>query len=191
MRSSLLSAAGVIAVLAVTGFVSTFVGRPAWVELKQDLPVLTVQDVEAAAGEGVMIGLLGGFRAVMADFLWVKTNAVWEDRDLPETQAMIRLVTTVDSRPLIFWVNGARMIAYDMPVWRTEEAGGDAIVPATVRRRFEVEQAEAALRLLRRGLSFHPEAPLLLIEMGNIHQRRLGDPAGGAEFYRRDRKSVV
>ncbi len=174
-----------LGVLVMAGLVTTKVGRRAWEGLKGDLPVLTADDVEAAAGEGVMVGLLGGFRAVTADFLWVKTNALWEDRDIPGTQTMIRLVTTVDSRPMMFWINGARMIAYDMPVWRTDEVGGDAAIPATIRKRFEVEQAEAGLNLLRRGLSYHPDAPLILIEMGNIRQRRLGHLEGGAELYRR------
>lgn len=174
-----------LAVLALAGVVSNLVGRQAWVEIKRDLPVLTAEDVEAAAGEGVMVGLLGGFRALTADLLWVRTNAVWEQRDLPATQTMIRLVTVVDSRPLMFWINGARMIAYDMPVWRTDDAGGDAVVPSAVRRRFDHEQARAALDLLARGLSHHPDSPLLLIEMGNIHGRRLGDLETCAAYYRR------
>ena len=132
-----------------------------------------------------MIGLLGGFRAITADFLWVRTNAVWEDRDLPATQTLIRLVTTVDSRPLLFWINGARMIGYDMPVWRLEslvrEAGG---VPAVVERRIVAEQTEAALRLLARAQTYHPDEPRLVIEMANLRHRKLGDLAGAAELYR-------
>lgn len=132
-----------------------------------------------------MVGLLGGFRAVTADFLWVRTNAVWEEQDLPATQTLIRLVTTVDSRPLIFWINGARMIGYDMPVWRLDAAaakGGP--VPRVVERRIVEEQVQAAMDLLERARTYHPDEPLLLIEMAGLKYRKLGDLAGAAELYR-------
>lgn len=173
-------------VLAGTGALGSRIGREAWTVLKADVPVFTSADIEAAAGEGIMVGLLGGFRAVTADFLWVRTNAVWEEQDLPGAQTLIRLVTTVDSRPLIFWVNGARMIGYDMPVWRIDAAArGGADVPAVVQTRIYHEQAMAALAVLERARSHHPGEPLLLIEMANLRQRKLGDLAGAAELYRR------
>lgn len=132
-----------------------------------------------------MVGLLGGFRAVTADFLWVRANADWEEQDLPTTQTLIKLVTTVDSRPLLFWINGARMIGYDMPVWRIDAAareGGE--LPAVAQAQVFEEQARAALDLLERARVYHPAEPLLLIEMGSIRHRKLGDLAGAAELYR-------
>jgi len=175
----------VVLVLAATGWLGARIGRDAWVVLKADMPVLTAQDVEAAAGEGIMVGILGGFRAVTADFLWVRTNASWEDQDLPATQTLIHLVTTVDSRPLIFWINGARMIGYDMPVWRIDAASrAGAGMPGNVQARVFHEQAVAAIALLERARVHHPNEPLLWIEIGNLRHRKMGDLAGGAEMYR-------
>lgn len=132
-----------------------------------------------------MVGLLGGFRAVTADFVWVRTNAVWEEQDLPGTQTLIKLATTVDSRPLLFWINGARMIGYDMPVWRIDALGREgASVPSVVQARIYHEQAAAALAVLERARVHHPDEPLLVIEMANIRSRKMGDLAGGAELYR-------
>lgn len=167
------------------GWVGSRVGHSSWEQLRQDMPVLTSADIEAAAGEGIMVGLLGGFRAVTADFLWVRTNALWEEQDLPGSQTLIKLVTTVDSRPLIFWINGARMIGYDMPVWRIDALTREgANAPAVVQARIYEEQARAALDVLERARTYHPDAPLLLIEMANIRHRKMGDLAGAAELYR-------
>lgn len=175
----------VVLVLALAGWAGARVGAGAWAVLREDMPVLTSADVEAAAGEGVMVGLLGGFRAVTADFLWVRANAVWEEQDIPGTQTLIRLVTAVDSRPLLFWINGSRMIGYDMPVWRIDAAAreGDAM-PAVVQARVYAEQARAAIGLLERARAYHPEEALLVIEIANLRHRKLGDLAGAAELYR-------
>lgn len=175
-----------LGVLVLTGTLATHVGRRAWVELRADTPVLAGEDFEAAAGEGLMIGLLGGFRAVTADLLWVRTNALWEQQDLPGTQAMIRLVTAVDTRPLLFWITGARIIGYDMPVWRVDAlaAGQGSAVPAVVQQRITAEQVEAALGLLTRARVYHPNEPQVLIEMAALRHRKLGDLAGAAELYR-------
>lgn len=186
MRSPGLTLAVVLAALVVAGLVGSRVSRGAWEVLRADMPAMSAEHVDVAAGEGVMIGLFGGFRAITADLLWVRANALWEDQDLPATQTLIRLVTTVDSRPLIFWINGARMIGYDMPVWRLEALGREGgIVPAVVERRIFAEQAEAALRLLERARAYHPEEPLLVIEQANLRHRKLGDLAGAAELYRK------
>lgn len=186
MRSSATSVLVVLLVLVGAGWAGSRVGRGSWEQLRRDMPVLTSADIEAAAGEGIMVGLLGGFRAVTADFLWVRTNAVWEEQDLPGAQTLIKLTTTVDSRPLIFWINGARMIGYDMPVWRIDALARDGVdAPAVVQARIFDEQARAAIDVLERARAYHPDEPLLLVEIANIRHRKMGDLATAAELYRR------
>ncbi len=186
MTGSRMTTGGVvIAVLLAAGWLGARVGERAWGAIRSDMPALTGGDLEAAAGEGLMIGLFGGFRAITADMLWVRTNAVWEAQDVPGTQALIRMVTIVDPRPILFWINGARMIAYDMPVWRADSArGAGRDVPRAVQARIVEEQAEVALALLHRAEVFHPEEPLLVIERANIVQRKLGDLGRAAALYR-------
>ena len=95
--------------------------RPLWQELRAGQPALRLEDVESGLGQGMTLGLLGGFRALVADLLWLEVNHQWEQYDLPATQTLIRTTTAIDPEPLVFWINGARMIAYDMPVWRMDE----------------------------------------------------------------------
>ncbi len=178
----------VFVVLFLTGLALRPVADPAWEELKAREPALALEDLEAALGQGITIGMLGGFRAVVADLLWIRTNAVWETQDtsvIPATETLIRLVTTVDPRPVYFWLNGARMIAYDMAVWRVRGAGGYENVPDAVVRRFHDEQAETAIRLLHRGFEFHPERGEILVDIANIYLRRMENVEMAAEYYRR------
>jgi hypothetical protein len=119
----------------------------------------------------------------VADLFWIRTNAVWEKNDIPATQTSIKLVTAVDPRPLYFWLNGSRMIAYDMPNWRIDKAGGWEAVPEAVRRRFDEEQSAIAIKYIEGGLGFHPNEPILILEIGNIHLNRLKDVETAARYY--------
>lgn len=184
VREKTLTVAVTIGVLAAAGVALRPVEQPAWDQIRESLGSLDAAEVESAAGQGVVTGVLGGFRALAADFLWLKANATWEDADLPATQTTIRAVTAIDPRPLYFWVNGARMIAFDMPQWRIEQGGGFDVVPESVQARINEEQARVALDLLAAASRFHPRDPILLIEAANIHLRRLGDVEAAAQLYR-------
>lgn len=173
----------IAAALAATGWLLRPVESAAWLAITRGKPAMDAQGVGGAVGQGVAAGLLGGFRALAADFLWLKASAGWEDNDLPATQTLIKSVTAIDPRPLYFWINGARMIAYDMPHWRIAQAGGFDAVPSVVRRRIDEEQARVALALLAEARRVHPASPAVLIEIADIHLRRLGDVATAADYY--------
>lgn len=174
----------VVVALSATSLALRPLERAAWRSFTAGNPLVDSRSISGAVGHGVVAGLLGGFRALAADMLWLKANASWEDNDLPATQTMIRAVTSIDPRPLYFWINGARMIAYDMPNWRIDSAGGYDAVPQSVRQRIDEEQARVALGLLGDALEAHPGNPLLNVEIANIHLRRLGSVSTAAEFYR-------
>lgn len=132
------------------------------------------------AGHGGVLAVLGGMRSVVAGGLWLKANLAWERRDAAATAALIELTVAADERPAYFWLNGARILACDLPEWRL-----DAASPAAVRRRVTAESARQALRFLEQGRRWHGADAALFIEMGNIHLRRLGDLEGAARCYRR------
>lgn len=140
--------------------------------------------VAAIAGSGVSAALLGGLRGVVADGLWLKTYLAWAAGDLPGTERLIRLVTMADDRPVFFWINGARILAYDLTEWRLSawQRGGDA---AGSDRRIAEEQAAAALSYLAEARRHHPRDPSIWVEAGNIHLYRLHDLSAAAECYRK------
>jgi tetratricopeptide (TPR) repeat protein len=132
-----------------------------------------------AAGHGGTLALLGGMRSVVAGGSWLQANLAWERRDPAATTALIELTVAADERPLYFWLNGARMLACDLPEWRL--AG---FAPAAVRDRVNEEQARQALQFLEKGLRWRGPDPALYIEMANIHLRRRGDVESAARCYR-------
>lgn len=133
---------------------------------------------------GVSAAMLGGLRGLAADGLWLKTYLAWAARDLPATERLIRLVTIADDRPVYFWLNGARIMAYDMSEWRlAARPSGDRKLEDA--RRVVEQQAQAALGYLAEAHRCHPESSAICVEAGNIHLYRRNDPATAAEWYRR------
>jgi len=177
------SACIVLLVLLLLGVVTRPIEAPAWQVVKAGQPEMNLEAIEGALGQGLVVGVLGGFRAVMADFLWIRTNTIWERRDRVKLDAMVRLVTTLDPRPEFFWINGARMIAYDVPNWRIREEGGYDDVPESRQQALDLEQAEQAFVMLKRGIEFHPEAAKLYLEIGQIYLNRLKDIPNAAKWF--------
>lgn len=124
-----------------------------------------------------------GWRELAGDLLWLKVNLAWEREDIIGTTALIKLTATIAPDVIYFRVNGARMIAHDMPGWRMLDSRGAQTLEE--RSRCEREQAAVALALLRDGLEIHHENASILIEMANIYMIRLRDIRTAAEFYHR------
>lgn len=177
------SICAVVLVLLVVGLLTRPIEAQAWRVVKAGQPELNLAEIEGALGQGLVIGVLGGFRAVLADFLWIRTNTVWERRDRVTLDSMIRLVTTLDPRPDFFWINSARMTAYDVPHWRVREEGGHNAVPESRQQAITREQAEQAFALLERAREFHPDAPRFYLETAQVYLNRLKDYENAAEWF--------
>ena len=118
---------------------------------------------------------------LLADALWLETDLAWERHDAALTRCLIGLTLAVDPEADYFRLNGARMLAYDLPEWAGREAARET---AAVRAHRRKRAAEEALALLARGLPRQPNSIALQLEMGNICLYGLGDAARAAKHYR-------
>jgi hypothetical protein len=171
--------------LALAGAGLGRVVEPVWSAARERQPALRLNSSMTAAGQGVTLALLGGFRALVADVMWVRMYALWEKHDMPGVQSLLQVVTAIDPRPVYFWVNGARIIANDFAVWRLDMAGGYESAGASAEQRINREQGTIAVGHLDAAMEFHPTNPDLWIERANIELNRLRDLAAAAESYRR------
>jgi len=148
--------------------------------LEQPAPAaLRAEQMTALVGQGGLPVVLGGLRSTVAGGFWLRANLAWERRDAAATAALLELTVAADERPAYFWLNGARMLAYDVPEWLPVAA------PAAVRRQVVEEQAQRALAFLDKGLRWHGADAGLYVEQANIHLRRRGDLESAAHCYRR------
>jgi tetratricopeptide (TPR) repeat protein len=184
--SRLLVTTGVTIVgLALTGSILGRIVDPVWSAARARQPALQLDSSVAAAGQGTTLALLGGFRTLVADIAWLRMYTLWEKRDLAGVQSLLGIVTSIDPRPVYFWINGARIMAHDLAVWRTENAGGYEKIGADAEQRFNREQGTAALQHLDAAMKHHPASADLWMERASIELIRLRDLAAAAESYRR------
>lgn len=136
------------------------------------------EQLTALVGQGGLPAVLGGLRSAVAGGFWLRANVAWERRDATGMAALLELTVAADERPAYFWLNGARMLAHDVPEWLP------ATAPNVVRRQVSEAQAQRALDFLAKGLRWHGANADLYVEQANIHQRRRGDRESAARCYR-------
>ena len=78
---------------------------------------ITTQSLEVAMNKGFLFGMLGGYRSLISDFVWLKAHLDWEKRNLAGCLSAMELATSIDPYMTTFWTQGAAIIAYDTPHW--------------------------------------------------------------------------
>jgi tetratricopeptide (TPR) repeat protein len=175
---------GVVAVILITvSLVTRPLERSLWNDLYRDVPGLKLEEMDQALGQGVILGVFGGLRSLVADFAWLQLNQKWEARDLVSLRVFVRLVTSLDPKPEFFWINSARMLAYDVPHWRIAKAGGISVLESAAQKQIVVEQVNEAVALLERALVYHPRSANLKLEIGQVYLNRLKDFERAAPWF--------
>ncbi len=172
-----------VCVLLIVGLIVSPLQRSAWGQVRSLQPELNLKKVEGALGQGLVVGLLGGFRTIIADMVFIRANVYWEKKDREKTEALINLTTAIDPRPMFFWLNGSRIMAYDIPIWRIREAGGLDEVPKSVQDQIYKEQAERGIDLIDSAGQYHPGDYRVPLEKAQIYNNKLKDKEKAAEYF--------
>lgn len=144
---------------------------------------LDFTSLEPALGEGFALALFGGLRSVLADFMWIQAHIHWMERDAPKAESSVRIVVILRPQSLYYWINGARMIALDMPDWILRDFGPRHQIPEVVDRRVREAQARMGIEFLEEGFRHHPNHPRLLIEQAKFHRIGRRDTEAAAELF--------
>ncbi|MDB6094126.1 MAG: hypothetical protein JWM32_1688 [Verrucomicrobia bacterium] len=127
---------------------------------------------------------LGAWRGVLADVVWLCAAERWEERDAEGTERLLGWVTAIDPKPVYFWINGARILAYDVPTWRIAALESEGFMPKSAKERCVRDHAQRAIDRLTAAQRFHPDCPELWIERANIELNVLGDTRAAAASFR-------
>jgi hypothetical protein len=152
-----------------------------WHEVSIRQSSLNLKDLGENVSQGMLLGVLGGFRSILADMVWIKNYTYWEKRDRANTEASIALAATIDPSNLMFWDEGSSMIGLDIPSWarRATPPLSDAELDKVMR-----VQALRAIDFINRGLKFVPDNYRLYMDKAQLYQNRLRDLPQAAESYR-------
>jgi hypothetical protein len=131
-------------------------------------------------GQGMAIGLLAGFRGVVADFLWIQSHSYWERKEWLRQYRNIELVTLLQPQAILFWDLGQWHMAWNIayavrtdPRNRTQAEG--------IKR--EREWHERARQFLQRGIENVPHRHELYFMMGWLYQEKFKEPCNAAKYY--------
>lgn len=173
----------IIALLTGVGIALKPLQAPVWATVKADQPELDLESLDAALGQGLVLGVLGGFRAMVADLLYIRAYMAWEKKDLGSLETLLPMVVAIDPRPYFFWGEGALMLGFDTPVWLIRQQGGIHQVPEGVQQRLFHQQANRALGFLEKAERWHDQNPRWYQDQAHLHWHRLGDRAAAASLY--------
>lgn len=155
-----------------------------WRRIRPSIPEIGRKELEPTLGQGVLLGVLGGLRTMVADFAWIRSYVFWERRDRPGCEALMRTACTLDPHARYFWENAGLRIGLDMAHWEIRRRGGYAKVPAETQERLFRQYARRGLEVLEEGLGHARNRTALLLAAGFIAEGKLKDLRLAADYYR-------
>jgi len=133
-------------------------------------------------GQGMAIGLLAGFRGLVADSLWIQNHGFFERREWLRMYRNMQLVTTLQPQSVTFWDVSQWHLAWNIAyAVRTDPANHSRA--AGIKR--EQEWLERAVTFLEDGLRNIPNRYDLYFAMGWLCWQKLDDPCRAADWFQR------
>lgn len=112
-----------------------------------------------------------------ADWVWLKLNRAWEIRDRDAARGLIGLAVRLAPHDGYFRINGARMLAYDLPAWRAQS---EPDAPAAIKQQWRVRGGSEAIAFLFAADGVNTDS---LIEAGNIARYALEDLSLATRYF--------
>src|SRR5947207_6036372 len=131
-------------------------------------------------GQLGFIAALSGFRAIVADALFIQAHAAWEDTQWGRMLWLFRQITTLQPRVLLFWDTAAWHMAWNASV----AAMNDPNQPhQTLRVKAQREYFALGKDFLERGIKNNPDRPELYEALARLYKEKYKDHERAAEYY--------
>jgi hypothetical protein len=130
-------------------------------------------------GQSAFIAVLGGFRSVIADLLFIDAYSAWERTDWTYLLLRLRQATELQPRAILFWEMAGWHMAWNAGTAALED---DSKSPAA-RRRLEHDYLELGKDFLVRGIAHNPEKPELYEALARLYRDKFHDHARAAENF--------
>jgi hypothetical protein len=138
-------------------------------------------DLRERIGQSAFIAVLGGFRSVIADLLFIDAHAAWERTDWMHLLLRLRQATELQPRAILFWDIAGWHMAWNASI----AAENDESKSPLARQRSSREYIELGRDFLNRGIANNPQKPQLYEALARLQRDRLHDHAGASEnFYK-------
>src|SRR5436305_9608224 len=137
-------------------------------------------DLREQLGQLGFMAALSGFRAIVADGLFIQAHAAWEDTQWGRMLLLFRQITTLQPRVLLFWDTAAWHMAWNASV----AAMNDANEPRqALRVKAQREYFALGKNFLERGIKNNPDRPELYEALARLYKEKYKDHERAAEYY--------
>ncbi len=155
-----------------------------WASLRPCIPELSRSQLEPSAGQGVLLGVLGGLRTVIADVSWLRSYVLWERKEEAGCEALMRLSCTLDPNSRYFWEQAAFAVGFDMANWEIRRRGGYARLAKEIQDHLFTSYARKGILILEDGAKFSRSRAPFLIVAGQLAEMKIKDLRLAASYYR-------
>src|SRR5437763_15524351 len=137
-------------------------------------------DLREKIGQLGFVAALSGFRAMLADFLFIQGHVAWERTDWGRVLFLFRQVTTLQPQVPLFW----DMAAWHM-AWNASAAAMNGTSQPRLTLRVKAQRDYFALGkdFLERGITNNPDKPELYEALARLYHDKYNDRARASEFY--------
>jgi hypothetical protein len=136
-------------------------------------------DLREQIGQSAFIAVLGGFRSVIADLLFIDAYSAWERTDWTYLLLRLRQATELQPRAILFWEMAGWHMAWNAGTAALED---DSKSPAA-RRRLQHDYLELGKDFLVRGIAHNPQKPQLYEALARLYRDKFHDHARAAENF--------
>jgi tetratricopeptide (TPR) repeat protein len=137
-------------------------------------------DLRENLGQLGFIAALSGFRAIVADALFIQAHVAWERTEWGRILLLFRHITTLQPRVLLFWDTAAWHMAWNASV----AAMNDRTQPRlALRVKAQREYFALGKDFLERGIQNNPDRPQLYEALARLYKEKYKDHERAAEFY--------
>jgi len=137
-------------------------------------------DLREQLGQLGFIAALSGFRAIVADALFIQAHVAWERTEWSRILLLFRHITTLQPRVLLFWDTAAWHMAWNASV----AAMNDRTQPRlALRVKAQREYFALGKDFLERGIQNNPDRPQLYEALARLYKEKYKDHERASEFY--------
>jgi hypothetical protein len=137
-------------------------------------------DLREKLGQLGFVAALSGFRAIVADALFIQAHVAWERTEWGRILLLFRHITTLQPRVLLFWDVAAWHMAWNASV----AAMNDRTQPRlALRVKAQREYFELGKDFLERGIKNNPDRPQLYEALARLYKEKYKDHERAAECY--------
>ena len=137
-------------------------------------------DLREKMGQLGFIAALSGFRAMVADFLFIEAHVAWEQTEWGRVLFLFRQVTTLQPHVPLFW----DMAAWHM-AWNASVAAMNDETQPRLALRIKAQREYFALGkdFLERGIKNIPDKPQLYESLARLYRDKYQDHQRASEFF--------